>query len=90
MTVYQRKAKLMEVDVADDIVALDPALGQCFGFNNVAAAVWRYLSEPRTVEELTTHLLEQYDVDALQCRVQLEELLEDMVGKQLIEVKATR
>lgn len=84
MALYQRQAKLLEAEVATDIVALDPALGQCFGFNEVAATVWRYLAEPRSFAEIKAHLLNEFDVQAVQCASELQELLEDMTAKRLI------
>lgn len=85
MELYQRKTELLEAEVATDIVALDPVLGRCFGFNEVAATVWRYLSEPRSFEAIERHLLNQFDVPARQCASELEELLTDLVAKHLVE-----
>lgn len=81
---YKRKADLLEAEVANDIIALDPSLGRCFGFNEVAATVWRYLSEPRSFEDITEHLLQEFDVDSTQCASELRELLDDMEAMQLI------
>ena len=86
MGLYQRKTELLEAEVATDIVALDPVLGRCFGFNEVAAAVWRYLSEPRSFEEIELRLRHEFDVEANQCASELEELLKDMELKGLIDV----
>ena len=84
MGIYQRKAELLEAEVATDIVALDLVAGKCFGFNEVAAAVWRYLSEPRSFEEIELHLRHEFDVEANQCASELKELLKDMESKGLI------
>lgn len=83
--VFRRATKLMEANVADDIVALDPEMGLCFSFNEVAADVWRFLSAPRSFEELKAHLLARYDVDESECSAQLRELLSDMCFQGLIK-----
>ena len=34
----------MEAELGEELVALDPQAGNCFGFNEVAAWVWRRLA----------------------------------------------
>ena len=67
------------------IVALDAKAGKCFGFNEVATSVWRSLEEPKSFNELRDELLDEYDVVEGQCTRELQELLEDLISKQLIE-----
>jgi hypothetical protein len=82
---YKRATELLEADVSDELVALDPNKGTCFGFNSVAKDVWRKLERPRSVEELKTELLEEYDVSDAQCAEELDDLLEEMTRSGLIE-----
>lgn len=84
VTVYKRAVNLLEADVGDDLVALDPAAGSCFGFNSVATSVWRQLDEPKTFEQLKQALLDQYEVDADQCARELKELLDTMTDQGLV------
>ena len=49
---YRRAIDLMEAELGDELVALDPKAGECFGFNGVATSVWRILEEPRSFEQL--------------------------------------
>lgn len=83
-TIYRRATSLMEADVGDELVALDPDKGACFGFNTVATTVWRALVEPRTFGQLRDELLGDYDVSSEQCTEELRELLTDMAAKGLI------
>jgi hypothetical protein len=83
---YRRAAELMEADVGDELVALDPDKGSCFGFNSVATAVWRQLSQPRRLSELHCELMAQYEVDSDQCRSELQSLLDDMLEKGLVQL----
>ena len=82
--VYKRAVDLMEADLGDELVALDPNAGDCFGFNSVATSVWRQLEEPRTFEELRDALLDEYEIDQQQCAQELKELLENMSERGLI------
>lgn len=82
---YRRATKLMEADVGHEMVALDEKAGTCFGFNTVAADVWRSLASPKSFDELRDELLIRYDVTTDQCTGELQELLDDMVAKRLID-----
>ena len=81
---YQRAVNLLEADLGGELVALDAAGGNCFGFNAVATAVWRDLLSPKSFDEIEEALLAQYDVDRDQCRTELLVLLDDLVEKGLV------
>ena len=81
---YARAVDLMEADVGDELVALEPNAGNCFGFNEVATVVWRSLSEPKSFDQLRTELLNEYEVSRQQCTEELHDLLNDMVDKGLL------
>ena len=78
----------MEADIGDELVALDPEAGKCFGFNSVATTVWHILERPRSFEEIRAILLDQYDVNAGQCSSELRQLLDALVGKGLVDTSA--
>ena len=81
---YRRSVDLMEAELGDELVALDPKAGTCFGFNSVAASVWRLLDEPKTFEQLQQGLLEEYEVDPAECSNELQRLLGDMSSKGIV------
>jgi hypothetical protein len=82
--VYRRAVDLLEADIDEELVALDPKQGNCFGFNPVAKGVWRKLEQPRTFDELRSELLAEYDVTDEECTLQLRELLDDLIVKGLV------
>jgi coenzyme PQQ synthesis protein D (PqqD) len=86
---YRRAKELMEADVGDELVALDPNGGNCFGFNEVATWVWRRLAEPATFEQLRDGLLAEYEVSSDQCSSELQELLDDLATRGLVDCTAT-
>lgn len=83
--IYRRNVDLLEADLGEELVALEPNAGECFGFNTVAASVWRELEQPRSFEDLRDALLDQYDVDDEQCARELSQLLEDLTGRGLVK-----
>jgi hypothetical protein len=82
---YRRAVELMEAELGDELVALDTARGECFGFNGPAAAVWADLAEPRTFDQLRNTLMERFDVDTATCARDLAELLADLQGRGLVQ-----
>ena len=80
---YKRAAELLEAEVGEDLVALNPQAGDCFGFNQVAKHVWRSLDEPKSFERLRDELLGAYDVSPEQCSSELQTLLDEMVSQGL-------
>jgi hypothetical protein len=74
----------MEANLGDELVALDPLGGECFGFNSVATSVWRELKQPKSFDQLREALLDEYDVDPEQCTHELRELLDDLSSKGLV------
>lgn len=83
--IYRRSVELLEADINDELVALEPSQGSCFGFNAVAKDVWRKLDEPRSFAALRDYLLGEYEVAADQCSSELRGLLDEMEQAKLIE-----
>jgi len=84
---YVRARELMEADVDDELVALDPQGGLCFGFNQVATSVWKLLDQPRSLTDLQSSLSEEYEVTPAQCREEVQSLLDDLVAKDLVRAE---
>lgn len=84
---YERSVDLLEAELGDELVALSVEDGNCFGFNAVAASVWRALEQPRSFDELKAKLLSEYEVSPDQCASELEELLGDLVEKKLVRTQ---
>jgi hypothetical protein len=88
--IYRRAIELLEADINDELVALEPDRGNCFGFNSVATTVWKHLEVPRSSNELKAHLLSEYDVSEQTCENELRELLDELEAKGLVSKTAPR
>lgn len=82
--IYRRAVSLLEAEIDDELVGLEPTMGACFGFNDVAAWVWKRLERPATFDQLRDELLGAYDVSEEQCTAELRELLDAMCGQKLL------
>ena len=85
-TIFARATALMEAEIEDEIVALDVDRGLCFGFNPVAASVWKLLGQPRSFAEISSALLDEYDVSAKCCAEEVHVFLGQAVGEGLVEI----
>lgn len=81
---YRRATDLLEAKLGDELVALDPGKGNCFGFNGVATWVWHRLEQPASFDQLRNGLLNEYEVTDEQCTRELQELLDDLTAKGLV------
>ena len=81
-SMYERAIELLEAELGDEIMTLDPDAGQCFGFNSVAASVWRQLASRQAFEDLRQALLDEYEVSPEQCTVELQELMQVLVDSR--------
>jgi hypothetical protein len=78
----------ISADLGGDAAILQLKDGVYYSLDPVGARVWALLKEPRCVRDLETILLDEYDVGADQCRRDLFELLEKLLGAGLIQVSS--
>ncbi|HEX5183853.1 MAG TPA: PqqD family peptide modification chaperone [Allosphingosinicella sp.] len=83
-----RRAGLIEAEVDGELVALHVDNGTCYGFNGTATRVWAMIAEPKRMSALRDALIEEYDVPPDMCEAQLLDLLKDLEGDGLIELRA--
>ena len=75
----------MATELGDELVALDPDEGLCFGFNSVARRIWEMLDQPRSSEQLEKRLLKEFDVTAGDCAAGVDEVLTELTKLKLIK-----
>lgn len=81
---HSRAGNFLDAEVGDELVAMDVAVGECFGFNPVARRVWELLAKPKSFAQLRDVLLAEYDVTDERCGAELQDLLDDFTAKGLI------
>ena len=67
-----------------DIVVMNPVSGKYLALNQVAAAIFEMLARPHTPEEVTEHLMQQFDVTPGQCVEESLTCIGDMLDKGLL------
>ena len=84
---YQRfpHVALQEVGFEDDVMVYDVKRGILHIINSTAAAILSILEEPKTIQEVTTRLLELYDIDQDTALKEVSSILSDFEQQELIE-----
>lgn len=79
MIKYIRNNKTISGRLSDELVMMDLDKGKYFSLNPVATRIWDLLETPLDTEELCLKLMEEYDVSYTQCKVEVEEVIVEMV-----------
>ena len=68
-------------------VLLNPETGKYFGVNTVGCSFWEQVDGEKSMAEIATLLLEEYEVDRQTLESDLTSLVETMVEKGLISFR---
>lgn len=80
---YVVGTSLVANEIDGETVVLNLITGQYHGLNPVAASVWSWIQEPRSLSELTSLVVSEFEVDQERARSDLEVLLGDLVERDL-------
>jgi len=58
--------------------------GVYYGLDSVGARIWALLAEPRSVAELVTTIVDEFDVTPERCERDLLALLDDLAARGLV------
>ena len=73
--------------VEEEVVILSLNNGVYYGLNPVGAFIWNLIQKPKTLEEVRNAIIKEYDVDEEECMEDLNELIGELLKKNLIEAK---
>lgn len=74
-------------DLSGDVVILHIKDGVYYELNETGAHVWSLVQQTCSFGAVLDALVAEYEVDASQCEADLLALVQDMVGRGLIEVR---
>jgi len=77
----------VSADLSGEAAILNLKTSVYFGLNTVGASIWKLIQEPRKVSEIRDAILKEYDVEPDRCETDLLALLQELLEKELIEVK---
>ena len=77
----------VSADMGEEIILLHLENGLYFGLGNVGTRIWKLLQKPVKVREITSLLLEEYEVDPERCHDEIMNLVADLVDQGLVTVE---
>ena len=83
-TIFIRNSKTISGRLHDELVMMDIDQGKYFSLNPVATRIWDMLEKPLTADELCSLLMDEYEVDEAQCKMEVEGHMEEMVRSGLV------
>ena len=73
-------------NVRGETVLLNPESGKYYGLNKVGCAFWEKVDGKKTVAEIATLLLEEFDVEKETLIKDLEELMANLIANNLLSM----
>jgi len=86
-TTFVTASSAISTELEGEAVILDTAASEYYGLNAVGTRIWTLLQEPKTLDEIVDVLLEEYSVDRDQCEEDVRKLLNQMMEKNLLEIR---
>ncbi len=86
-TTVEVSKEQVSCDLDGEAAILNLKNGVYYSLDSVGARIWQLLQQPRTVDQIRTMVLEEYDVEPQRCERDLQELLQKLASEGLIEVK---
>jgi hypothetical protein len=74
--------------LGEEAAILHMRSGVYYGLDPVGARIWKLLEQPKSVEDLRTAILDEYEVDSAKCESDLLTLLEKLRTEGLIEIQS--
>jgi hypothetical protein len=75
---------IVQSKIGEEVVMLDIESGFYFGLNSVASVIWGMLAEEIGFEKLIDQLIAQFEVERSICEADTQELLDQMLEKNII------
>lgn len=85
MEKYSRNEQIIDGELDDNQVMMHLDKGKYFGLDPVAKRIWELIEEPKNIEEITTVLLEEFEVSPEQCTQEVQDFLDKAIQFDIIK-----
>jgi len=75
--------------VGDELAILDTDRSVYYGLDSVGARIWELLQAPTPLSAVLDAVVQEFDVDHATASADLLALVEDMIDKQLVDLRAS-
>jgi hypothetical protein len=70
-----------------ETVVLNLKSGKYYGFDSVGSRIWELLQEPKSLDDLLTSIMKEFEVERHQCEQDILGFLRELLAQELIEVR---
>ena len=85
MEKYSRNEQIIDGELDDNQVMMHLDKGKYFGLDPVAKRIWELIEEPKNITEITSALLEEFEVSAAQCKQEVKIFLDKAIQFDIIK-----
>ncbi|WP_140485432.1 PqqD family protein [Flavobacterium sp. GSA192] len=85
MEKYSRNEQIIDGELDDNQVMMHLDKGKYFGLDPVAKRIWELIEEPKNITEITSALLEEFEVSAEQCKQEVKIFLDKAIQFDIIK-----
>ncbi|MBI2425363.1 MAG: lasso peptide biosynthesis PqqD family chaperone [Candidatus Hydrogenedentes bacterium] len=86
-TVFERGQDLITSEVDGETVMMSVSAGSYFGLDPLGSRIWDLLESPKSIQELTTALQAEYDVDEPTCTKDLSAFFHRMLEHGVVGIR---
>jgi hypothetical protein len=74
-------------DLKDEGVILSLRNGKYYGLNEVGRSVWQIIQTPVTIVDIQKAIMDEYEIDEVNCKAEILTFLKLMAEEELVEIK---
>ena len=76
--IVRKQGDWLAAKVGDELVMMSADKGNYLGLSEVGTRIWELVEVPRTIDDLCTQLVTEFDVTRDVCRAEVETFLRDL------------
>jgi len=84
MEKYSRLENIIDGEIDNHQVIMHINDGKYFGLNPVGKRIWMLIEEPKSLEEITSALLLEYDISTDQCKTEVQTFLNKCIECNIV------
>ena len=79
--------ELLQSEIDGETIMMSIDNGKYYGLNTVASRIWEIIKEEPLFSELIDKLVEEYNIDKLQCEQDTKEFLDNLIENKLVKIE---
>ncbi len=84
-TLFIRNKQIIARQIQGEFVALDINVGKLYKMNNTAKTIWKFLSKPKSIEEIVEKIVFEFDVSEAVARKQVAHFVLEHIGSLFLK-----